>query len=191
MIDLFDTVALPTQVQFEELIDLSQIVSLKIFTLTLTDAKEANYVPWLSRIFSSASSNQQLEEICLKVICSGRSSNDTWWHGAFDALLQGQFKRLERLKIFLNVALRGGGSAYGRDLNSHEDIERLRSQRGMSVDVMCKYNLFFVILSLLTIVLVCHDFDMIRFEQDVRWATHEWGLWTPVDVESLKISDGA
>jgi len=145
----FDTVALPTQVQFEEFIDLSQIVSLKRFPLTLTDAKEANYVPWLCRIFSSASSTQQLEEICLKVICSGRSSDDTWWHGAFDALLQGQFKSLGRLKIFLNVALMGGWSAYGRDLNSHE---RLRSQRGVSVDVMCKYNLFFVIRKLLTIV---------------------------------------
>jgi len=29
--------------------------------------------------------------------------NQTWWRGAFDALLQGEFKSLKRLKIFLEV----------------------------------------------------------------------------------------
>ncbi len=50
-----------------------------------------------------------------------------------------------------------------------------------------------MIRSLLTILQfsVCSDLDDIRFERDVRWATHEWEMWTPVDIDSLKIYNDA
>ena len=133
-----DAVAFPTLVQFEESIDLGKIVSLSRFTLTVTDHYKANYIPWLNGIISSASANRQLEEICMKVICAGDSSSDTWWHGAFDALLRGQFRNLKRFKIFLSLEYMCAAPAYGKVLNSHGDVETLRSQRGVAVDVMSK-----------------------------------------------------
>ena len=129
---------MPTLIQFEEVIDLSEMVSLKRFSVTLTDHGQTDYIPWLTRILSSASSNLRLEEICLKVFCTGDSSRDTWWHGAFDPLLQGQFKALKRLKIFLSLESIRAPPGYRKDLNNDEDIGRLRSQRGVTVDVICK-----------------------------------------------------
>jgi len=28
---------------------------------------------------------------------------------------------------------------------------------------------------------------MIRFGQDVRWASHDWDCWKAVDIDSLKL----
>lgn len=138
----FDAVAFPTILPFEELIDLGKLVSLKRFSITFTDHNETNYIPWLNRITSSASSNRQLEEICLKVLCIGGSHNDTWWYGAFDGLLQGKFKSLKRLKIFLSLEFMCDAPAYGKDLYNHEDIEKLRSQRGVAVDIIGKRPIY-------------------------------------------------
>lgn len=136
----FDAVA-TIFIGFKELIDLGKIVSLKRFTACLSDYSNTNYVPWLNRIISSASGNRELEEICLKVICTVDSSNDTWWHGAIDTLLCGEFKSLKRLQVFLNLGFMSGVPAYGRDLYHHENVEKLRSQRGVAVDITSKWNL--------------------------------------------------
>jgi len=134
----FDSVASPALIPFEELIDLGEIVSLQTFTASLTDYDETNYAPWFNRIISSASGNLQLEEICLNMIYVGDRMNQTWWRGAFDALLQGEFKSLKRLKIFLKVppveSTMSVASVYG-NLYDHEGLQQLRSQRGVAVEI--------------------------------------------------------
>jgi len=138
----FNAVGWPTFIaRFEEVIDLGKIVSLKRFTVCISDNNQMNYVPWLNRIISSASGNGQLEELCLKVVCAVDSSNDTWWHGAVDTLLHGEFKSLKRLTVFLNLQLMSAPPAYGTDLYNHEEAEKLRSRRGVVVDIISKWNL--------------------------------------------------
>ena len=100
-----------------------------------------NYVPWLTRIISSASDNRGLEEIHLKVICAGDRGNNTWWHGAFDVLWQGEFKSLKRLTIFLNFESMSMPS-YGENLYNHEYADKLRSQRDVAVDIISMCNPF-------------------------------------------------
>jgi len=72
------------------------------------------------------------------MIYVGDRMNQTWWHGAFDALLQGEFKSLKRLEIFLEVPVDSTlsvASVYGNDLYDHEGLQQLRSQRGVAVEV--------------------------------------------------------
>jgi len=134
----FDSVGFPALIPFEELIDLSKIVSLKNFAACLVDNDETNYTPWFNRIISSASGNRHLEEICLTAIYVGDGKNQPWWRGAFDALLQGEFKSLKRLKIFLRVDSMSESmdeSVYGNDLNGHEGLKQLQYQRGVAVEI--------------------------------------------------------
>ncbi len=66
--------------------------------------------------------------------------NQTWWHGAFDALLQGEFKNLKRLKItLLQVKIMYVRETYW-DLYNHSGLERLRCQRGVAVDIISEWN---------------------------------------------------
>ena len=127
------------------MIDLSKMVSLKKLTVHLTDASygEANYVPWFNRIISSASGNPLLEEIGLEVTYVGDQINPTWWHGAFDALLQGGFKSLKRLNIVVHVEFISVARAYGNDLYHHERLQQLESQLGEIVDITSKCNALF------------------------------------------------
>jgi len=134
----FDSVGFPALIPFEELIDLGKIVSLKKFVACLLDNDETNYTPWFNRIISSASGNRHLEEICLNMIYGGDGKNQTWWRGAFDALLQGDLKSLKRLKIFLQVESMSKSkseSVYGNDLNGHEGLKQLQYQRGVAVEI--------------------------------------------------------
>jgi len=107
----------------KEPMDLSKIISLKRFTVCLTDHNEMNYTPWLTGIISPVSDNRRLEETC-----AGDQGNNTWWHGAFDVLWQGEFKSLKQLTIFFNFESMSGPT-YGEDLYNHEYTE-LRSQCG-------------------------------------------------------------
>jgi len=179
--------------EFKELIDLSMIVSLKRFTVCLTDHNELNYVPWLTRIISPASDNRGLEEIHLKVICAGDRGNNTWWHGAFDVLWQGEFKSLKRLTIFLNFESMSVPS-YGENLYNHEYADKLRSQRNVAVDIISMCNPFLsssppVDYPMFNFQCALTLFDVIRFEQDVTWATPNnanWDGWMAVDVDSFE-----
>ena len=166
----FDAVGWPTFIaRFEEVIDLGKIVSLKRFTVCISDHNQTNYVPWLNRIISSASGNQELEELCLKVICTVDSSNDTWWHGTIDTLLQAEFKSLKRLQVFFNLAFTSAVPGYGNDLYNHEDTEKLRSQRGVAVDIISTWNLELGDSRLVDNPIIFQSallFDVIRFEQD-------------------------
>jgi len=58
-------------------------------------------------------------------------SETRWTRRAFDALLQGEFKGLKRLKIFLEVPPVSTMSVYG----NHEGLQQLRSQRGVAIEI--------------------------------------------------------
>ena len=72
------------------------------------------------------------------MIYVGDGKNPTWWRGAFDALLQGEFKSLKRLRIFLQVDSMSESmseSVYGNDLNGHEGLKQLQYKRGVAVEI--------------------------------------------------------
>ena len=128
-------------------IDLGKLVSLKRFAVAAVvslddDGRVNTPFTWLSKILQDACSTplkQTLNELCIKVLYEYSSGEVDIgiWKDVFDVLLDNRFNRLEIFRIFVDSPFYIASEVV-KELDSCDDIEKLRSRPGLVVEVIGK-----------------------------------------------------
>jgi len=134
---------------FDDPINLSELTSLKRFSVHLSIKSDigdrsviATHFPWFHRILLQnypLPLSQHLENLSILLDYKSEGDIQPYLKDIFNTLLEDRFEPLKKFNIFLESDLEGVIQAVD-SLDRSEHVARLRSQRGMVVDVRGKHD---------------------------------------------------